>query len=300
MIKINRRFRERMCFLFGIFLIGIILFVSLISGSYMASNPQYIQPGTGTFRDSGFDSSVCEAGQDFIIQVAPFGCTPLVVRSDLLEEQSIPVFCQLVATQINPLIDIEAIDSISFSGEYPKEVSGIGFHPAKSALGVKTKLNSPILENIGYVVIFLKQQKNESAMPDFVEGTLTAKIKYDIENAFGVGKASFYLPQMDEEEWDSKYKQSSFWNSKGFLRAEDIGTNRATIAVYDAGLRRISTVNLEKGQTSGDIFLPGFDFCQGSLQVRLDDVEKPDTRAKLRINADVAEVGEHEKFLDNK
>jgi len=284
----------------GIFLFGIIFLVSLISGSYMASNPQYIQPGTGTFRDSGFDSSVCEAGQDFIIQVAPFGCTPLVVRSDLLEEQSIPVFCQLAATQINPLIDIEAIDSISFSGEYPKEVSGIGFHPAKSALGVKTKLNSPILENIGYVVIFLKQQKNESAMPDFVEGTLTAKIKYDIENAFGVGKASFYLPQMDEEEWDSKYKQSSFWNSKGFLRAEDIGTNRATILVYDKSLRRVSTVNLEKGQTSGDIFLSGFDFCQGSLQLRLDSLEKPDTRAKLRVNADVAEVAEYEKFLDNK
>jgi hypothetical protein len=34
-----------------------------------------------------FDDKQCGLGQDFLVQVAPFGCSPGVVRSDLLEEQ---------------------------------------------------------------------------------------------------------------------------------------------------------------------------------------------------------------------
>ena len=36
-------------------------------------------------------------------------------------------------------------------------------------------------------------------MPESVRGNLTARIKYDIKNAFGVGKSTFYLPQIDDE-----------------------------------------------------------------------------------------------------
>src|SRR3989344_6627715 len=135
-----------------IFILLIIL--SNLTSAYMDSNPAYTQYKGLT---SGFltgeykpDRSACEAGQDFMIQIAPFGCTPAVVRTDLLEEQNVPVFCQLAATKLNPLIEVEAIDSISFRGKYPKEIQGIGFHPANSALGLKKKLNSPVLENIGY------------------------------------------------------------------------------------------------------------------------------------------------------
>ncbi len=127
------------------FLVGILLVFSV--SAYTRSNPNY-----GAFdsfvEGPSFDRSYCEAGQDFILQIAPFGCTPAVVRSDLLEEQNVPVFCSIAATKINPLIDVEAIESISFSGQYPKEVSGVGFHPARAALGVQGDLNSPVLNNI--------------------------------------------------------------------------------------------------------------------------------------------------------
>ncbi len=286
----------------GIFLVFVIFLISFSSAStYMRSNnAQYTQQISYFSPEIGFDSSMCEAGQDFLIQISPLGCTPSVVRSDLLEEQNVPVFCQLAATQINPLIDVEAIERVSFSGEVPKEVSGIGFHPAKAALLVGEKLNYPVLENIGYVVINLKRQRNESAMPDFVEGNLSAEIKYDIKKAFGVGSASFYLPEMNEEKWSEKYKQYGFWEAKGFLRAENINTEEATISIYDKLLRRISSSDLKEGETSKDIIIPGFDFCQGTLKIKLHDLEAPDTRAKLKINADVVEVAENEKFLDNK
>lgn len=291
-MKINKKIQ------LGVLLLIVIVLSSIcISATYMSSNPQYTQynvQGSGTF-----DSSMCQAGTDFIIQIAPFGCTPAVVRDDLLEEQDVPVFCQIAATQINPLIDVEAIDSISFSGQYPPIVKGIGFHPASAALGVQNDLNTPILSNIGYVVILLRKQTNTSAIPNFVIGNLTAKIKYDVKNTLGVGSALFYLPEFEnEEEWISKKSQYGFWNGKGYLRAEDISSNGATISVYNDA-REIASVNLQKGETSEKIAIPGFE-CTASLRLKLGGLENPDTRAQLRINAEVIEVGKGEKFLENK
>ena len=281
-----------------IFLLGVLLIT--LSSAYMRTS-QYGQSSAyssslGLTWDP--DSSMCEAGQDFIIQIAPFGCTPAVVRSDLLEEQNVPVFCQLGATKINPLIDIEAIDYLSFSGKYPKEISGIGYHPAQAALGFDKKIGSPILNNIGYVVIVLKKQDNSSEMPEFVQGNLTAKIRYDIENAYGIGKASFYLPELEEAEWERNKVQYGFWDSRAYLRTESVGIDSAKIGVYD-DMRRIKIVELKKAQTSDEIFLPGFD-CLAGLKLRLDGFENPDTRAKLEINGEIVEIAKGEKFLENR
>ncbi len=283
----------------GMFFLVVILLMVSVSADYMrTSNIQYAQFDSGHGGVWKPDRDMCEAGQDFVVQIAPFGCTPAVVRADLLEEQNVPVFCQLAATKINPLIEVDAIESMRFSGEYPKEVSGIGFHPARAALGVGSNLNSPILNNIGYAVIVLKKQENASAMPEFVEGTLTADIRYDIKNAFGIGKASFYLPEMSDDDWDDKKVQYSFWNGKGYLRAEGIDESGARISVYD-DTRKIASVDLDKGKTSRMIYLPGFD-CLAGLKLKLDGLEAPDTRAKLEINGEIVEVAEGEKFLENR
>jgi hypothetical protein len=284
--------------IFGIFFLVLISLISFSSADYMRSNLQNV-PFTSSQSSEKFDNSMCEAGQDFIIQIAPFGCTPAVVRSDLLEEQNVPIHCQLSATKINPLIDVKSIESISFQGEYPEEVSGIGFHPARAALSTEEDLNHPILNNIGYVTIVLKEQQNTSAMPDFVEGNLTAKLSYEIKNAFGIGDASFYLPELKDEEWENKYNQYSFWGGKGYLRVDDIDEEGAIISLYDSSLNKVSSVALKKGESSGEIFLPGFD-CLAGLKLKLIDVKNPDTRTKLRVDGDVIEVSQGEKFLENK
>src|SRR3989338_6406258 len=180
-----------------IFLFVVFSIVSIPSYTY--SNPKYTQSGfkggffggtTGT--DYVFDKNFCRAGQDFILQIDPLGCTPPVVRSDLLEEQNVYVFCPILATKINPLIDIEAIDWIVLSKkEFSKDISNIGFHPARSALGVQDHLNSPVLSNIGYAVLELRRNPREADMPEYIEGNLTAKIRYDIKNTYGVGGAKF-------------------------------------------------------------------------------------------------------------
>jgi hypothetical protein len=279
----------------GAFLLFAILFLSSVS-AYMSSNPQTTQFNLNPLST---EKTVCQQGQDFIIQISPFGCTPAVVRSDLLQESDVSVYCQLGATKINPLIDVEAIDSISFSGQLSKYVSGVGFHPAKAALGVKEDLNTPVLSNIGYVVVNLKKQTNVSAIPDYVSGNLTAKIKYNIKNAFGIGSALFYLPEFaTETDFQAGKYQYSFWNGKGYLKADNIGSDDADISVYtDTG--KLSTVNLKKGETSQSIYLPGFE-CEAGLKLKLESLASADTRAKLKINAEIVEVSQDEKFLDNK
>ena len=293
----------------GIFLLfGIFLTIAVSGISF--SSPQLFAPGGNSFGYLGgqganfpaFNSNQCQKGNDFIIQIEPFGCTPAVVRSDLLEDQNVPVFCQLYATKINPLISVNAVDFISFDSPngYPDEIAGVGFHPAQAALKSTstTLLNSPILQNIGYAVIVLKQQKNESSMPDFVSGNLTANIRYDIENACGIGQATQHLPELTESQWNENYAKSSFWDGRGFLRAQGIDNTGATISIYSDAVNKISTFNLEKGQTSGEVYLPGL-YCQTGLRVRLDDVKSPDTRARLNINGEIVEVAQGEQFLNN-
>jgi len=296
-----------------VFMIGIFVSLTFVTGAigYSRSSVRYTQPGMSSFdymRGSEginlypiLDRDKCGVGQDFIIQVAPEGCTPSVVRSDLLEEQNVPVFCPLMATKVNPLIDVEAIDYITFKGNYPKGVSGIGFHPANAALKTSARemLNSPVMENIGYAVVVLNKQKNESAMPEWITGNMTARLRYDIKNAFGVGAAQFNLPLVDEENWDEEYRRYGFWKGKGYLRAEDIGVDSARISVFRDVDTRLSSKNLRVGETSDMIYLPGF-YCLAGFELRLDGLENPDTRARFEVEGDYFESAKGEMFLDNK
>jgi len=295
-----------------LFLIGIILF-SGFAFAYVGSSYQYTSPGAGSFGyqhlgginlapSAYWDREQCEAGQDFVLQIAPFGCEPTIVRSDLLEEQNVPVFCQLSATKINPLIEVEAIDYMSFKREPNPYVNKIGYHPAQAAIksDYRTLLNSPIMENVGYVIVDLRKQPNESTMPDFVEGNVTARIRYNIRDAFEIGDATFYLPVMDEENWDQNYRQYGFWNGRGYLRVEGLDQDRATISVYSDQNRIISTTNLRlDNPLSQKIYLPGF-YCLAGMQLRLNSLSDPDTRARFNINGEIVQVGEGERFLNNK
>jgi hypothetical protein len=267
------RFNKSILFLFLI--IGTLVFVS---SAYTLSNPQLTRGGTfSSFErdptDTSFDPEMCREGQDFVVQVAPFGCEPAVVRSDLLEEQDVPVFCKLQAIKINPFIDITSIDSINIRGEYPKEVKSVGFTPSYSALGENKKLNNLQWDEIGYATIILRQNPNESSIPDFVTGNLSAKITYDLKNAFGLRKHTFYLPVLEDNEFDSLMGQYSFFNNMGYLRAEDVTKDSASIAIYsgryeapfgksrtgEISRQRINNYNLQVGQDTGKIYLPGFD-----------------------------------------
>ncbi len=220
---------------------------------------------------------------DFVIAIPPGGCSPTVVRSDLLAEQNVPVFCQLSAIRVNPLIDVSTIKSISFKGDYPDEVAGISFHPARAAVrSYRTLIGSPVEENIGYVVIVLKKQPDERDLEKYVSGLLTARIRYDAVGAFGVGSAEYYLEPVGDDEWNRSAKGFSFWAGKGYVRATSIGENEATLEVLTDKNNVYRTVTLKEGETSNRIYYPG-QYCTAALKLKLNKLDNSEDMARIDI-----------------
>ena len=237
---------------------------------------------------------------DLAIGVKPGGCKPAVVRSDLLEEQPVPVFCQLIALKVNPGIDITRINRIvAREREKNPYVAGIGFHPSRAAIRSRGKLiSTPIDTNLGYIVIVLKQIPSEEEMPDFVEVNLSAYLLYGSEYGEGIGRSEFYIPILSDSEWMQNYKDYSFFGGEFYLRVEDIDDNSAIVSIYRDADTRIFRQRLEKGKLYDNIYLPTYYGGRG-LKIRLLDFEVPKTKAKIRVNDEVYEVYEGEKFSDN-
>jgi len=247
------------------------------------------------------DPESCFSREDIILQMSPAGCQPAVVRSDLLAEQNVPVFCQIDGLKINPLIDIKQIRNIRFTGEYPEEVIGAGFHPARAALRSQDRLlGDPLINNIGYVVTVLKRNPVEADLPDKIEFVLNAQIEYDAGNAFGVGDVEFLLEEYEtEEEWLRNRNKNSFWKGRYFVRAEEIKADYVVISIYH-GDRKVSTTKVNIGDNLlHDIFLPGL-YCQANLNAEYKGFVDASTTALIRVDEDLIEVSEGSMFLNNK
>ena len=133
-----------MFLLIFIFLIG-------ISSAYTISNYDYSSSSisSSVYYSTGLDYEDCQDGNDFIVQIEPGSCEPTLVTSDLLEEEPVTVYCKLIATQVNPFIDVESISSISVTGDYSSDVQSVGYFPSESALGYWTdnSLDSLVLND---------------------------------------------------------------------------------------------------------------------------------------------------------
>ncbi|NPE26403.1 transglycosylase SLT domain-containing protein [Methanococcoides sp. SA1] len=290
---------------------GMIVMLSVVSAaSFGGSNWQAQQPSFDELYSGDFENywpilndmknDQCNATTDFIIGIPPGGCSPSVVRSDLLAEQNVPVFCELYAIKVNPLIKVSAIKSISFKGDYPEGVRSIVYHPARAAVkSYSTLLGDPTLQNIGYVVIILEQNKVEANMSDEIFGNLTATMTYDAEEAYGTGRSEYYLEPLSEEEWEADYEASSFWNGRGYLRVLDIEDGEVRVQVMESKDKVLRTLNLKEGETSTSSYLPGY-YCKAGLKVKLADLTTPENMSLLNIDGQTIWVREGSKFLDGK
>ncbi len=293
-------------------IVGVSAQIGDYSSSYQtigsSTNVQYYQPGisggSGWTPQSVYwpqlDRETCRQRQDFIVQISPGGCRPAVVRSDLLEEQDVPVFCKLTLVQTNPLIDVSRVKSINFIGDRPEGVAGITYFPPRYNIYTRNDLaDTPIDDNMGYFVLKLRRTPREDDMPDWIEGNLTAQIYYDVEDALGIGRTSFYVSELKEEEWLRDYKFYSFWNGKAYLRPESIESDRVTVSIYRDMDTREGTVTLKKGETSSPIYLGGY-YCASGIKVRLEDITVPEESALLQIGESQTWVRKDDRIIGDK
>lgn len=241
----------------------------------------------------------CRARQDIVLQVSPIGCQPAVVRGDLLADQNVPVFCQVDALKLNPILDVNSIRNIQFSTQSASPgVVGVGFHPARAALRTNTKLTgSPLIDNIGYAVVVLKKNEVESTLPDSVQVNLTARIEYDAANAVGIGRTDFLLKLVPDAEWESEKLRQSFLRGEYSARLIDADPNFATVALYYKD-NKISTTRIERGKPS-EVYVPG-GYCQVSLRLHYDGFVAPEKTVRLKIDNDAIDVYKGSRFLNNK
>jgi len=278
----------------AIFIAGLLISLGFVSAQYAYSSPSsyygdYASTYYGTLSQDQCDRN---EGQDFIVEILPGDCSPAVVRSDLLEEQNVPVFCKLTGYKINPLIEIPQIRSVSIaSGSYPKDVASITFHPYRAALqSTSTQLiGSSFENNLGYVVLFLKQNPIENNMPKEVVANLSARILYDVTSSFGIGQNQLIIPQLNEEEWKSQYKNYGFWYGKGYVRASQVGQDSAMIQLYFDPTRPATSIALSKNKPSSIVYLPGSE-CSYGVQATLDDVIYPSVKAVLDVDGNKVEA----------
>ncbi len=253
------------------------------------------------------DQQFCQdgQGQDFVLNILPGSCSPAVVRSDLLEEQSIPVFCKLTTLKTNPLIEVPHIRSVNFASgaRAPEGIKAILFHPYRAALKQTTPFDelvgSPISGELGYVVVVLNQIPAERDMPDSINANLTARITYDVTTSFGITNDNFILPVLTEEQWQRDYQRYGFWNGKGYVRVLGISGNTAQVAIYAGPERPLQTFTLEPGKRSSLVYLPGM-YCGAGLNIRLNQIDAPKDKATLNVNGNSIDIGEGMMVLDNR
>jgi len=307
--------KEKLVFSFiMIFLLAMLPFTSAVdsrtfgysssSSNYQAYKPHayqsYSQQQAYNYWPILAQSDKCEATTDFLIFVRPGGCTPKVVRSDLLEEQNVPVFCKVDIVKINPLVDITRLKSVKFKGNYPPEIAGVVFHPNDEAIKMqKGELDKPLINDIGYVVVLLKRQESEEKMPDSIKVNVTAVLAYDLENVFGSGRQQYYLEPIEKDEWEKDYKENGFFQGRGYLRADWVSGDEAEISVYKDKEEKLVNFKLKKGETSRVYYMPGF-YCRAGIQVKLEDVQANVEKVQLEVDGNKMWLVQGEKFLDNK
>ena len=268
--------------------------------NYGSSFNSYYGSQVATYWPVLSNRAECSDNQDILIQVSPVGCQPAVVRSDLIAEQNVPVFCQLDLLQINPIIDIKQIRNLRFNGRYPPEVAGVGFHPANAALRTtNTLLGSPLKSNIGYVVVVLKRNANETSLPKFFNFTLSASVDYYSGNSVGIGTTEMLLRENSDEEWKVAKNKQTFFGGKFSVRVKDVNTDSIKVELYSGDIK-YSEIGLRKNQPQpGSVYLPG-SYCQTSLQFSYSDFVSPSVIARIKVDDDVLDLYEGSRFLSDK
>src|SRR3989338_6130965 len=155
-------------------------------------------------------------------------------------------------------------------------------------------------------MIYLKRIDSEQDLPEnnTINLNLDAKIYLKLEesNLLGVSQQDLVVKQYPEEKEFLKYKEDhSFFSNKGFIRATRIGTDSATIVVYNKNLNPISlhttqpspstsgvtqrsVITLTKGQTSPPL---SFGYTGNPLndlfRIKLEDVSFPRDKAEVEL-----------------
>ena len=261
------------------------------TNSWQTSSPLLDSEFSGSTSDF-YSNGECGDNKNSDFKILVSKCDPQVVRSDLLAEQSLSVYCQLEAVKMNPFIKSSVINSISFQGDYPEGVQSISYHPAKAGVqSYESTIGDEFIENIGYVVVVLEQQPQESDVYQYISGILTASIKYSADVEYDIVEGDFYL------DLDGGLG-SSFFGELGSLSVTNYGSGALGLNV-NMGSSNSLDVALDVGKTSNIIYLPGYN-CEAGFKISFEEYVEGRNKVALVVDGDTFWLREGDSFLGGK
>ncbi|MBU0930282.1 MAG: hypothetical protein KJ623_04395, partial [Nanoarchaeota archaeon] len=250
-----------------------------------------------------------DLGEAIVVNVQ--GYEPAVIKSSQIESADLPVYVFLSGQTIGSLMGGNAPESEPFISN--PNIRSIVVYPSDyttqfirgTPIYVKPNYNSLDLSNLGYLVVMLRQIKDEAKVPEEIVLNMSMKIYFDFMRGFGdVSAVDLSLKEQgDENSWrQSSASQDSFWNKKGFLRLIKVENNRAVIQVYNSQISPLSLFSttdqglLENYQNQayltmspGEIrtfTLPGSSaFFKDQVRIKLNDISDPQPEARIRVSS---------------
>lgn len=245
-----------------------------------------------------------ETGESIIVEVKSY--EPRTLVASAVEQDDVPVFVFLAGSTLGSLTGPESIISGRFTTVKDGEVF-YGVPPVK-AVSIRDKdFDSKFiksityrppkkgyysLDNLGYLIVNLKKIPKEANVPDVIDANITARIEFDMEHGFGIGRQTLVL---DEESNEKSFmnkpdiSSNSVFSGNAYVRTSKIDDVSANFVVYDTAFRNIGSRTLRVGETSSPITLSelGSDFVQNRFRLQLDSVLDPQREyAEVEVSID--------------
>ena len=231
------------------------------------------------------------------------------------------VSTQIEATDVPVYVFLKGITLGSFMGENAPEtepfisnpnINRVVVTPSGSSSsyvrGIKYQQpnkGSLTIDNLGYVIVTLRQIKDETKVPEEITLNMSARIYFDLMRGFaGASSSDLALRELNEDQWKGQSYKNSFWNGKGYLRLVDIENNVAKIQVYDSAISPLGLLfsseeenqNLERYNERGVLLLskgdiktitiPGSSaFFHDQVRIKLNKIGDIQKEVKLKVES---------------
>lgn len=234
-----------------------------------------------------------EAGE--AITVIAKSYEPKTLVASAIEQDNVPVFVYLAGSSLGSITAPELVTEGRMTVVKQGDIF-YGVPPIKNVFikesdyerGIirsvtykppKNRLYS--MDNLGYLIVNLVKIPKEKDVPDVIDVNLTARIEFDMERTYGIGRQTLVLGEEANEQSflkKSDLRNNMVFSGYSYVRAVKIYENSADFIVYDTALKSLgSRTNVKVNEISSPITLRDThgNLIQTRFRLQVDSVVDP-------------------------
>ncbi|MFH1637167.1 MAG: metallophosphoesterase [Candidatus Woesearchaeota archaeon] len=191
---------------------------------------EFEELGEGEFEEE-------ETGESIMVEVKKY--EPTVLVSSLIEDDDVPIYAFLSGKSLGSMLGTGMSAEPLYSDPEIKymRVTPLDEDTREYVRGTPRFLRPKkyTLDNLGTLLIMLKQIEIEGEVPDSIELNMNAIIEFEnAERLFTLFQQDLLIPEdRDEDIWRTKNLfDYSFFSGRGYIRAEEINDNSVKLTIY--------------------------------------------------------------------